>query len=402
MPSRSRSWRIVLALAAVLAIMPAAAGAASLEDAEAALLRGDFAAALDGFQQLADSGHADAQFRLAQMYEHGEGVDADPTAALQWYRRAAEGDHAAAQFRLGELYLNGQGVEVDGAEAVAWYTRAAEQGLVDAQYMLGILFLQGEAVAKDAERAEYWLTEAAGNADGDAAALLGSVYFYGADLPQDLEQAYVFLSMGEQQGNSAARLLLARMYREGLGVDRNDELAMQLVERAASQGNAIAMAQLIPLYADMPFRNRAGQLVYMMATRALWTEANRPPTVAAQPLPPDMADLAQGVVRQAERLVPVSVRREADAIEEAWDTLLLRAWQGMLEPGDGDLLRGLNGPQPVIVRYLDGSLALAVHPDHGLFTVPATTPPRMTPRELEGIGLGDYVPPDPLLQGETE
>jgi len=48
-------------------------------------------------------GDADAQFRVARMYERGEGTDASPMMALTWYRRAAVNGHAGAQFRLSEL-----------------------------------------------------------------------------------------------------------------------------------------------------------------------------------------------------------------------------------------------------------------------------------------------------------
>ncbi len=381
--------------------LPASATAPSFQEAEAAYDRGDYEAALGGFLALAEVGHADSQFWLGHMYEHGDGVDVDPAAAVQWYLRAARRQHAEAQFRLGGLYLNGQGVRADASEALTWYRRSAEQGHVDAQYMLGILHLQGEAVEGDIETAVGWLIEAADNLDADAAALLGSIYLHGDGVPEDPEQAYLFLSMAEQGGNSQARLLLARMYREGIGVDPDPELALQLVQRSASQGNALAMAQLIPLYGDTVFRNRSGQMLYMTAALAIWTEAHRPQHLSAQALPPDMMELAQSVIRQTQRMVPVSVRREADALVRDWQGLLQRAWVGELEPGEGSLHGGLSGPQPVFIRYLDGSFALAVHPDFGLLTVAAPVPPRMTPAEMEGIGLSDYIPEDPAPEPET-
>ena len=383
---------ICLALVAGLFGPRAEATAPSFQEAEAAYDRGDYEAALEGFLSLAEVGHAESQFWLGRMYELGDGVDVDPAAAVQWYLRAARRQHASAQFRLGGLYLNGQGVPADAAEALVWYRRSAEQGHVDAQYMLGILHLQGDAVGRDIETAVRWLIEAADNRDADAAALLGSIYLYGDGLAADPEQAYLFLSMSEQGGNSQARLLLARMYREGIGVDPDPELALQLVQRSASQGNALAMAQLIALYGDTAFRNRSGQLLYMAAALSLWTEAHRPRHLSAQALPPDMTELAEEVIRQTQRVVPVSIRREADAMVRQWQGLLRRAWIGELEPGEGTLMGGLNGPQPVFIRYLDGSFALAVHPERGLLTVAAPVPPRMTPAEMEGIGLGDYIP----------
>jgi len=45
--------------------------------------------------------------RLAQRYEHAEGVEKDFIKANELYCRAAKAGHAEAQFRLGWIYANG-------------------------------------------------------------------------------------------------------------------------------------------------------------------------------------------------------------------------------------------------------------------------------------------------------
>lgn len=76
------------------------------------------------WEAAAKSGDADAQRRLAQIYEMGVGTEPDYKNAANWYRKAAEqGNHAAAM-ALAALYEAGLGVDQDPEEARRWYERA--------------------------------------------------------------------------------------------------------------------------------------------------------------------------------------------------------------------------------------------------------------------------------------
>jgi len=44
-----------------------------------------------------------AQYRLADLYEAGSGIQRDPVKALELYRKAAQAGHAGAEYRLAEL-----------------------------------------------------------------------------------------------------------------------------------------------------------------------------------------------------------------------------------------------------------------------------------------------------------
>lgn len=66
--------------------------------------------------------------RLAQRYEHAEGVERDFVKANQLYCRAAKAGHSEAQFRLGWIYANGRGVPRDDGVAAVLFVMAAEQG----------------------------------------------------------------------------------------------------------------------------------------------------------------------------------------------------------------------------------------------------------------------------------
>jgi len=66
--------------------------------------------------------------RMAQRFEHAEGVSRDFQRANQLYCRAAKAGHAEAQFRLGWIYANGRGVQRDDGVAAVLFVMAAEQG----------------------------------------------------------------------------------------------------------------------------------------------------------------------------------------------------------------------------------------------------------------------------------
>src|SRR5262245_34851342 len=51
-------------------------------------------------KEAAERGEAQAQFRLAMMYEKGEGAPLSHVEAAKWLRKAAEQRHAGAQFQL--------------------------------------------------------------------------------------------------------------------------------------------------------------------------------------------------------------------------------------------------------------------------------------------------------------
>ncbi|MEM7227120.1 MAG: tetratricopeptide repeat protein [Pseudomonadota bacterium] len=121
--------RVLMAVAVALAVgTPSSSVRADLADGLAAFDAGDYAQAAAEFQPLAESGDAEAQLALADLYRNGLGVPADQAAATAWYRRAAEQGVAVAQLNLGEAYHKGLGVARDPVQAYLWFALAAKQG----------------------------------------------------------------------------------------------------------------------------------------------------------------------------------------------------------------------------------------------------------------------------------
>ena len=132
---------------------------------------GDYKTALKEFRPLAEQGLADAQFNLALMYEHGEGVVQDYKKALKWYRLAAEQGDATAGHQLGVMHHYGWGVKTNYKEALRFYRLAAPQ-VVQSQYSLGAMYYQGQGVNQDIVIAYMWYSIAIFSGDEVEAGLV--------------------------------------------------------------------------------------------------------------------------------------------------------------------------------------------------------------------------------------
>jgi TPR repeat protein len=138
-------------------------------------------------RRTAEDGFPMAQYRLAKLYERGEGVEADLGLARQWTERAAGGGNRRAMHDLGVYYARGEGAMLDDATAFRWFRLAAEFGVADSQYNLGLLYQQGRGVAQDAKEALFWFLSAA--AQGDDAAIAKVATVEAQLTPLEVEQA---------------------------------------------------------------------------------------------------------------------------------------------------------------------------------------------------------------------
>ena len=112
----------------------------------------------------AQAGDGDAQNRIGEMYEFGQGVARDNDEALKWFRSAAEQNVVAAWHNLGRSYNFGTGVDQNYEMAEQWYRKAAEQGHTDAMFFLGTLYSNnhGQDTSTDTNILAYaWMHNAA-------------------------------------------------------------------------------------------------------------------------------------------------------------------------------------------------------------------------------------------------
>jgi TPR repeat protein len=116
------------------------------------------------FTKSADLGHAEANYRLGDAYEHGRlSCPRDPALAVHFYTGAAERGHPLAQMALCAWYMVGAEpvLEKDEDEAYLWALKAAESGLTKAEYAVGYFSEMGIGCRKDALAANHWYSKAA-------------------------------------------------------------------------------------------------------------------------------------------------------------------------------------------------------------------------------------------------
>jgi TPR repeat protein len=166
----------------------------------AALKAGDHRTAAKEFAAAAETGDAEAQYQLAELYRTGAGVTKNERTAAKWYEAAAALDHkkaagqlgvflwdgvgvkqnreraldllkvgvagysVPAQFRLARLHLAGTRVGIDDADAYKYLGRAAAKGHLDAQVRYAFALKQGKVGDKEEpEKAEELFRKAVEN-----------------------------------------------------------------------------------------------------------------------------------------------------------------------------------------------------------------------------------------------
>jgi localization factor PodJL len=115
----------------------------------------------------ASAGLAPAQYRLAVLYERGDGVAKNLGIAKSWYQRAAEQGNVKAMHNLAVAVSRESG-SADYALAAKWYREAASYGLADSQFNLGVLAEHGLGMEKDLNAAYHWFALAASTNDPEA------------------------------------------------------------------------------------------------------------------------------------------------------------------------------------------------------------------------------------------
>jgi hypothetical protein len=107
-----------------------------------------------------DNANVSVGERKSQDFPNANRVD-DHHFAVQLYEESAENGDSDAQYKLGLLYLTGNGALQDFAEAAKWLKLAAEQGYALAQYELGLIYRSGYGLAIDQVQSYVWLNLAA-------------------------------------------------------------------------------------------------------------------------------------------------------------------------------------------------------------------------------------------------
>lgn len=198
----------------------------------------------------AESGDADAQFKIGIFYQDGALVDQDPKVASEWFLKASNGGHVGATNSLGRLYANGLGVERNPEKAVALYELASERGSLEGRLNLATAYLTGRGIKQDTKKGIKLMTSAAKGGLIQAQHNLGQIYQHGMGVDKNYKKAFKWLSEASNQGFPEAQYGLAGLYMNGNGTKKSVAKAMELYEKSANAGNAPAMFNMGVIYRD--------------------------------------------------------------------------------------------------------------------------------------------------------
>ena len=121
---------------------------------------------VDLIRKSANQNQPAAQYRLAKLYEVGEGVAQDASLARQLTERAARNGNRIAMHDLALYYAEGRGgITAELPTAANWFKKAAERGVVDSQFNLGVLYESGQGLPKSMTDAFVWYSIAAAQGD---------------------------------------------------------------------------------------------------------------------------------------------------------------------------------------------------------------------------------------------
>ncbi len=102
---------------------------ADFTNAVVAYDQGSFNPARREFLDLAQHGHAGAEFMLGAMYFYGKGVQRNDAIAAIWFHKAAIKGNPSGQLAFGSLHIRGLGVRQDLVKAYGWLTVAANHAI---------------------------------------------------------------------------------------------------------------------------------------------------------------------------------------------------------------------------------------------------------------------------------
>jgi TPR repeat protein len=209
----------------------------------------DFDKAYPLFVLAAKHGHPDAAYRAGTCYEKGWGCRKDVAKALQFYRKAASQTHPGAMYRLATAELNGElGLKKSAREGVKWLKRSAESATPEFPHALHELALLHErgvdnVLFVDEEYSCELLAQAAEMGYAPSAYKLGVNYEYGRmGCPQDGGLSIHMYNIAAQQNHKEACFALTAWYLVGAPgiLPQSDTEAYLWAKKAAEQGLAKA------------------------------------------------------------------------------------------------------------------------------------------------------------------
>ena len=186
----------------------------------------------------AEQGDPAAQFKVAALYQFGDGFEKDEKTAFLWLRKAAAQGLADAQVEMGFCFSEGRQVGQDHQQAVRWYRLAAEQGHPIAMCNLGIKYSKGQGVSPAPDKAMRWLFRSAKQGYPYACRCIAIQYLCGIDVEVDLKHSAAWYEKAANLGDAESQNALGLAYATATGVKLDLQRSRRWFLLAAQQGDA--------------------------------------------------------------------------------------------------------------------------------------------------------------------
>ncbi len=294
--------------------------------------------------RVSDGDHQ-ARYLLATHYLahsrvlHGVGgMQNQAVAAQNEFKRLAEplarSGHAKAQYALADCLRDSLCGGEDDANAFTWMKSSAEAGLPRAMYDLSGMYAGGRGVVKNEHLAKSWLEKSVKHHDALGLGELAERYYYGIGYPVDYNIALNLSQQAAELGDDTGMTILGLLHFGNLSTAKRDyNIARLWLERAALKDNRGAMSFLAQIYGEglgveknsaeaLRLRKAAGNPFFTRYARPS-TMAKHFQTAAANYLAWQyflgievQRDCAEGVhwLKIAEEGIAPEIRREASAL----------------------------------------------------------------------------------------
>ena len=227
---------------------------------------------LDELIKKADSGDANATYKVSQLYATGDSslrLQPDPRQALLWLTRSAiEHSHPAAYSQLAKMYLAGRGCRRSITHAVEFMKQGAKLADAESQSMLATLYAKGLCgVEQDIEQAKRLAQAAAKQGHAQAQ------YQYAELLMQDdachTQSAMHWLHLASEQQHRDAQHRFAELHLSIPHTSQADkDHALSHLHEAANASHVKAQSLLAHHLVTQGQRHKAIELLRRAADEA--------------------------------------------------------------------------------------------------------------------------------------
>jgi len=207
----------------------------------------DYKQAMPWLILAATQGHVEAQMQVANSLQHGRGATKNEQQAFHWIQLAAKAKHPQAQVALGLCYLHGQGVPKNAELAISYFADCAKAGNTEAMYQLAQVFLN-EGPHHKPDEAQSLLHMAAENGHALSMFTLGKLYRAGTVLPKDDSKALYWYSQANSQDQPEAEYELAMLMLKETWDIKENPIAM--LTKSAEQNYVPAQLTLAKMYQE--------------------------------------------------------------------------------------------------------------------------------------------------------